>query len=332
MISAADYHNVRTWLGGCQRPLLVTHRRPDGDALGALAGMTLALRSLQLDPMPALYEPLPPRYALLQDTVLWRRWDQEQAALTAACDALVILDTCAFAQLDPVAAFLPHAPRTLVIDHHPTRDPIAKRPGDLCLFDDTAGAVCLLIAEWIKTVGLPLTPPLATALLVGLGTDCGWFRFANTDARMLRTAAELVDAGAPSAAIYREIYEQDPLSKLRLIARMLQNLELHAGGKLAVMTLRPADYAATGADRTMTEDLVNEAGRLAGIEATLLFTEETDGRVRVNFRSKQSLDVAALASRFGGGGHMRAAGARPKGPWDEVVPRIIAATIAALGA
>lgn len=332
MITDQDYHNVQAWFKQCRRPLLVTHRRPDGDALGALAAMTLALRDLELDPMPALYEPLPPRYALLQDTVPWRRWDQEQAALTAACDAVVILDTCAFVQLDPVGGFLRNAPRTLVIDHHPTRDAIATRPGDLCLFDETAGAVCLLIAEWIKTVGLPLTPPLATALLVGLGTDCGWFRFSNTDTRILRTAAELVEAGAPAAAIYRAIYEQDPPAKLRLVARMLQNLELHAAGKLAVMTLRPADYAATGADRTMTEDLVNEAGRLAGIEATLLFTEEPDGRIRVNFRSKESLDVAALAGRFGGGGHTRAAGARPKGSWDEVVPRIIAATIAALSA
>ena len=331
MIAAADYLNVRTWLDGCKRPLLVTHRRPDGDALGALAGMTLALRELQLDPMPALYEPLPPRYALLSDAVRWRRWDQEQPALMAACDAVVILDTCAQAQLEPMAAFLPRAPRTLVIDHHPTPDPLATRPGDLRLLDDTAGAACLLIAEWVQTVGQPLSPPLATALLVGLGTDCGWFRFANTDARTLRVAADLAAAGAPAVAIYRAIYEQDPLAKLRLIARLLQTLELHAGGQLAVMTLRQADYAATGADRSMTEDLVNEAGRLAGIEATLLFTEELDGRVRVNFRSKKFLDVAALASQFGGGGHMRAAGARPKGTWDELLPRIIAATVAALG-
>ena len=331
MIAPADYHNVHTWLTACQRPLLVTHRRPDGDAVGALAGLTLALRSLNLNPMAALYEPLPPRYALLQDTVPWRRWDQEQAALTTACDALIILDTCAYSQLEPLAAFLPHAPRTLVIDHHPSRDPLATRPGDLRLLDDTAGAVCLLIAEWINVIHLPLTPPLSTALLVGLGTDSGWFRFANTNARLLRTAAELVEAGAPAATLYRSIYEQDPPAKLRLIARMLQNLELHAGGRLAVMTLRQSDYAATGTDRTMTEDLVNEAGRLAGIEATLLFTEEADGRVRVNFRSKQSLDVATLAGRFGGGGHARAAGARPQGPWDEVVPRIIAATIAAIG-
>ena len=92
------------------------------------------------------------------------------------------------------------------------------------------------------------------------------------------------------------------------------------------MRLRRDDFTAAGADRRLTEDLVNEAGRMAGIEAILLFTEEPDGKVRVNFRSKERLDVAALAQRFGGGGHARAAGARPPGAWDEVVARVIAET------
>jgi phosphoesterase RecJ-like protein len=242
----------------------------------------------------------------------------------------VILDTCALAQLEPVTAYLPSAPRTLVIDHHETRDPIAARPGDLCLCDETAGAVSLLVAEWMKAANVPLTPAIATALLVGLGTDCGWFRFSNTDARMLRTAAELCEAGAPVNALYRKIYAQDPPAKLRLLARMLSTMEFHAGGKLVVTTLRKADFAAAGAEYWMTEELVNEPGRMAGIEATLLFTEERDGRVHVNFRSKNTLDVAALAAKFGGGGHPRAAGARPPGPWDEVVPRVIAEALAAL--
>ncbi len=330
MITPTQYHEMRTWLEQCRRPLLITHRRPDGDALGSVAALTLVLRGWGQDPRPTLFEPCPLRYAFLAELTPWYDWGRDQAKLTAECDALVILDTCALPQLEPVAAYLPRAPRTLVIDHHATRDPLAARPGDLCLCDETAGAVSLLVAEWMKTTGVPLTPAIATALFVGLGTDCGWFRFTNTDARMLRMAAELCEAGASVNALYRATYEQDPPAKLRLLARMLQNLEFHAAGKLVVMTLRKADFAAAGAEHTMTEELVNEPGRLAGLEATLLFTEEHDGRVHINFRSKSTLDVAALAARFGGGGHPRAAGARPLGNWDEVVPRVIAETMAAL--
>ncbi len=332
MVTAQEYHNVRTWLAGCQRPLLVSHRRPDGDALGALTALTLVLHGLNQDPRPTLFEPPPPRYSMLSDMVAWHRWDQERERLAAECDTLVILDTCAASQLEPLADYLPQAPRTLVIDHHAAPEPIGTRPGDLRVLDETAGAACLLIAEWMKVAQLPFSLPSATALWTGVATDCGWFRFSNTDARMLRAAADLLDAGAPANAIYRAVYEQDSPARLRLVARMLATLALHAGGKLAVMSLRRADLEATGADRTMTEDLVNEAGRLAGLEATILFTEELDGRVRVNFRSKSTLDVAALARRFGGGGHVRAAGARPAGPWDEVVPRVVAETTAALDA
>lgn len=331
MIAPNDYHNVRRWLDGCRRPLLVTHRAPDGDAIGALAAMTLALSELDLDPRAALFEPLAARYALLQEAIRWRRWDEERQTLAVECDAVVILDTCAWSQLEPIADYLPEAPRTLVIDHHPAPDPIATRPGDLRVRDQTAGALCLILAEWIKAVGVPLSPPLATALFVGLATDCGWFRYANTDARALRTAAELVEAGANPNAIHRAIYQQDPPARLRLIGRLLLSLEMHAGGRLAVMTLRRTDFEAVGADHSMTEELVNEAGRLGGTEAMVLFTEQPDGGVRVNFRSKGLLDVSALARRFDGGGHTRASGARPTGTWDEVVPGIIAATVAALG-
>ncbi len=338
MVDLLEYHNVGAWLQHCRRPLLVTHRRPDGDALGALVAAALALRTRGLDPRPTLFEAFPPRYnSLLRDVVPWRRWDQERAALEAECDALVIVDTCAFPQLEPIAEYLPRAPRTLVIDHHAKPDPIATRPGDLRLLDESAGAACLVLTELICALEVPLDPPLATALFIGLATDSGWFRYSNTDARVLRAATELTGAGAVPSAIYRAIYEQDSPARLRLTARTLQSLRLLAGDRLAVLTLRQADFAAAGADSTMTEDLVNEASRLGCIEATILFTEEPDGRVRVNFRSKSpldvrksALDVAALARSFGGGGHARAAGARPPGSWDDVIARVTAATVAAL--
>lgn len=330
MIDTHTYDNVTAWLRSCERPLLVTHERPDGDALGALVGLALALQHWGRTPLATLYEPLPDRYALLRDTVPWHNWSTESATLRAECDAVVIVDTCAHGQLRPIADWLPAAPRTLVIDHHPTRDGIATRADDLLIVDATAGAASLLVAEWVATAGVPLTPALATPLFIGLATDTGWFRFSNTDGRLLRMAATLRDADAALDTAYRTLYEQAPPEKLRLIARMLQSLELHAGGRLATLYLRPADFAAAGATPAVTEDLINEATRLAGVECTILFTENPDGAIRVNFRSRQHIDVAELARQFGGGGHARAAGARPNGTWEGVVSDVIAAAHARL--
>jgi phosphoesterase RecJ-like protein len=330
MLALAEQESIRDWLAACQRPLIISHRRPDGDALGAIAALSLALQARGQDPRPTLYEPLPAGYAMLADSVAWCDWSRVAGELRRDADAVVILDTCSWSQLEPIADYLRAAPRTLVIDHHATGDDIARRADDLYVTDPTAGAVCLLLTEWLQNVRVPITREIATALFVGITTDTGWFRFGNTDARLLRAAAHLVDCGAPLNGLYRAIYEQQPAAKLRLIGHLLTRLELHADGRLAVMKLRQADFDAAGADRTMTDDLINEAGRIAGIEAMVLFTEEPDGAVRVNFRSKRHLDVAALAQQFNGGGHVRAAGARPPGTWDEVVPRIIAATVAAL--
>ena len=325
-----DFQSVTTWLEECHRPLLLSHERVDGDALGALAAMSLALRRRGAEPAVALFEGLPPRFTFLASAATWHVWEETRDVLVTDCDAVVILDTCAVTQLEPVAAFLGRAPRTLVIDHHATRDPIGTRDGDLRLLDDSASATSLIVAEWIRAVGLPFDQPLATALFTGIATDCGWFRFANTDVRTMRMAADLVEAGAAPSEIHAAIYQQEPASKLRLIAHMLNGLELKADGKLAVMCLRAADFEATGTDSSMTGELINEATRLAGTEATLLFVEEPDRTVRVNLRSKRTLDVSALATRFGGGGHARAAGARLRGDWDTVVPCVIAETIEAL--
>ncbi|RMF70803.1 MAG: hypothetical protein D6744_18900, partial [Planctomycetota bacterium] len=237
---------------------------------------------------------------------------------------------CAASQLEPIGPFLAQAPRTLVIDHHATRDPIGTREGDLRYFDESAGATALIVFEWLRACGAEIDRELATALYVGIATDSGWFRFSNTDVRMMQAATDLVGLGVDPNAVYNAIYQQDSHAKLRLIARMLENLEVLGDGKLAVMQLRPEDFRATGADDSMTADLINEATRLAGTEATLMITQESDDIIRVNFRSKSSLDVSQLARRFGGGGHARAAGARLHGKWDYVVPRVIDETLAAL--
>jgi len=330
MSTGPDYDSVTRWLETRQRLLLLSHQRPDGDALGALAAMAVALARRGATPQVALFDPYPPRYALLEDCAAWRDWDRHGEELRRFCDGVVIVDTCAHSQLEPAREWLDRAPPTLVIDHHATHDGIAGRPGDLRLIDTGAAAVCVLVAEWVPAFGAAVDAELATPLFVGLATDTGWFRFSNTDARAMRIAAALLDVGVQADAVHRALYQQDHPAKLRLISRMLATLELHGGGRIASMTLREADFRAAGADRTMTEDLVNEAGRLGGVEVLLLCTEDPGGVVRVNLRSKQYVDVAALARSFGGGGHPRAAGARVRGGFAEVQSRVLAAATAAL--
>lgn len=317
-MSAAPFSEITSWLRDAKRPLLLTHRRPDGDALGSLLGMAGAVEALGGSPTVVLYEELPKRYAFWRSRADWRVWSRDEAALRDSCDSVVIVDTCSFSQLEDVRTFLPDAPRTLVIDHHATSDDIGTRDGDLRWIDSSAGAACLLVEEWLRAAEIAPTRAMADALFVGIGTDTGWFRFSNADARIFAAAARLVADGVAQNELFEMIHEQEPAAKMRLMGRLLDKMELLSDERLAVLYLRQADFAAVGADETMTDELVNVPARIQSVVATLMITEQQGGGLRLNFRSKRDVDVAAIAQSFGGGGHERAAGARVEGDWSAV--------------
>ena len=337
--------------------LLVTHARPDGDALGCLAGLAIAARGagrtvhlLVPDKIPKQYEflfepvkggkvssvgrsprtcpsPCPPAagrqaagrqgaFPGLQDVARKDRF----ADLAESADAIVILDTCAIAQLDGLEKAIPRYRRkTVVIDHHVTPD----RIGAVRWIDPTAAAAGVMVLEMLETLGWPVAPA-AQALGAAIITDTGWLRFANTDARCLRAMARLLEAGVKSDKLYARLYQSDRPERLRLMERMLRSLEFHCSDRLAVMTLRKADFARTGALQEETENLLNEAFRVGSVEAVILLTEMPDC-TRASLRSRECVDVAAVAQRFGGGGHPRAAGLRSKEALPSVRERLVSA-------
>jgi phosphoesterase RecJ-like protein len=327
----AKFGEATAWLERSRRPVLVSHRRPDSDALGSLAGMALLLQEWNISPKVLLFDPIPARYEGMFGTAgEWITATDGVSAHLSKADGLIILDTCSYSQLEPMRDALTNPPRTLVIDHHSTNDPIGTRPGDLRVIDATAGANCLLLYELAAAANVRMRPETANALFLGIAADTGWFKYSNTDGRLLRAAAALTDLGARSNELFERTCQQDPPAKLRLISRMLDSLELHADDRLALMKLRRADFAAAGADDSMTEDLVNEASRVGSVDATILITEDAAEGVRANFRSKRLLNVSALAQKFGGGGHVRAAGARIREPLDSVAPRLVAEAVSML--
>lgn len=329
MMSPA-HADIAAWVQRHGRLMLFSHRRPDGDALGSLLAFALLSKRLSVSSEIFLFEPLPPRFAFLGESTAWNVWSEASATALSAADGIVILDTCSFSQLDPIAKLLPAAPPTLVIDHHATSDAIGVRPSDLRWIDPQAGAACLLLTEWAIQSGIEIDQPLAEALFAGIATDSGWFRFSNADERMLRAAAVLVAAGARPNELFMAIQQQEPAAKLRLSGQALARMELHDDDRIAVMQLRTADFKSVGADHTMTDEMVNEPLRISSVLASFLFVEQEDGVIRANLRSKHTLDVARLAQTFGGGGHARAAGARLNPPWTDAVKSVVGAAQLAL--
>lgn len=320
-------------LAAAKSLLILSHARPDGDALGSMSALAEAARAAGKSVTMVLpgKADVPAAYGFLFPADRPHA-GAELAALADAAELVVVVDTCAFGQLDGLeAALRPRRERIVVIDHHVTRDDV----GSVQWTDPTAAAAGLMVAEMIAALAWPVTPVVRDALWTAIATDTGWFRFSNTDGRCLRAAAGLVDAGVQVDELYRRMFQADRPQRVQLLKRMLESLELHCDQRIATMMLRRADFAASGARPDETEDLINEALRMGCVEAAVLLVETTDldGRpcVRGSIRSRGGVDVAALARGFGGGGHARAAGFRSGEDIDALRQRLVEACQKAMG-
>lgn len=314
-------------VAGWRRPLLITHTRPDGDAIGCLLALRGMLRGHGSQPLALLYEPVPHRYTFLSSNdPLDVSAAPADAADAFAPDGVVILDTCAYSQLEPMADWLRSSTRPVVVlDHHVTRDV----PAEHALIDESASAACLILWEWARAADWPLTPSVVEALFIGIATDTGWFRYSNTDSRTLEAAACLVEHGATPETIYERIYYGQKPERARLFGAALSHVELHDDGRIAVMAIGEPQFQQSGATAADSEDLVNEPMRIRGVVVSVLLVAYEPGRVRVSLRSRSAaageseINVADVAASLGGGGHPRAAGARVPGSLESVKADVI---------
>jgi bifunctional oligoribonuclease and PAP phosphatase NrnA len=313
------------------RFLVTTHVRPDGDALGSEVGMAGLLRQKGKDVRVVNASRTPPRYDFLDpEQTLFEHYGTEAEPSTLADrEVLVILDLSAWSQLGDMAGWVREFPGPrVVVDHHVSQDDL----GAIFLKDTTAEATGTLIVRAIRALHGTFTPEVATGLLTAIAMDTGWFRHPNTSPTTLRTAAELVEAGAEIDEIYRLLFERNTLGRLRLMGETLAGLKIEANGRIAYATVTRESLVRTGAIPQDTEDLVDFTVSLTGVEVGLLFLEQARGGVKVSLRSRNGLDCSRLAAKFGGGGHRAAAGAMLSEPTPQSVERVLAAVLEAIDA
>ncbi|HEV3118349.1 MAG TPA: bifunctional oligoribonuclease/PAP phosphatase NrnA [Gemmataceae bacterium] len=308
--------------------LLTTHIRPDGDGIGSMRALGRVLQQHGKEVHYVIASSMPPRYRFL---------DPEQRIELFAppgdrwrkAGAVLVLDTGTWNQLGSFGPFLKTLPaEKVVIDHHMTQDDL----GAIRLVDASAEATGRLVYEAITALGVPLTAETASDLFVAIAMDTGWFRHSNARAPTFELAAKLTAAGARPEVLYELLYEQTTLPRLKLQGVVLERMQLACEARVAYTEVRRSDYEATGATPQDTEDLVNYARSVAGVEVGLFFMEQPRGGVKVSFRSRERVDVARVAELFGGGGHRLASGAVIEGTLADARDRVLAAVAAALAA
>ena len=286
--------------------LLTTHENPDGDALGSLVAMHEILNIMGKDnvmfmsaeefPLPYEYRHLP-----LQDV-------SHELPPDAEMRTIVFLD-CGNIDRMPVTFLRRDSAHIVNIDHH--HDNTHFGTANLVVGD--ASCTAEIVYDLTKDLGIELTPSIAEALYVALVTDTGKFQYENTTAAAHRMAAELIDLGVDVHAIFRRLYENVPVPKLELLARVLGRVERYDEGALTVSYIERADYEATGADENFSEGIVDHIRALEGTVVAALVREQLkegrEGIRKVSLRAATDLvDVSVIAREEGGGGHRQAAG------------------------
>jgi phosphoesterase RecJ-like protein len=300
-----------------ERFLITTHENPDGDALGSLVATELALEALGKDVVTYLSgtTPLPREYRFM------RALDRLRRDLPAdSAERVVIAVDCANERRlgpDPLT-LLDAAPLVIDIDHHHDN----SRFGDLNFIDPGASSTGEIIRDLLRALGAPLTPEIAEGLYIAIVTDTGRFQYANTTARALRLAAELVEAGANVHRVFQGVYENVAFAKLKLLARALEHAQVFDDGRVVVSHLDRDDFAAAGAEEPFSEGIIDYLRAVEGAEIAALIREPPtpNGPTRrVSLRTTESdVDVSAIARKGGGGGHKQAAGFSSEDEVDEI--------------
>ncbi|WP_373501497.1 bifunctional oligoribonuclease/PAP phosphatase NrnA [Desulfococcus sp.] len=287
--------------------LLVSHVNPDGDAIASLIAMALALEKwgkrttmYNESPIPAVYRFLP-----AVDRIVRR------IETPSAYDAVVILDCSNIERIGRLSADFGQFSLTVNIDHHLTNTGY----GDFCHVDTAACSTAEIVYRMIQMIGIALDREIATAIYTGILTDTGSFRFANTNRTAFSICLDLMENGVDPYTVAQHVYGTYSIGRIKLLNLALDSIEITEDGKLSFMMLTREMLEETGTQPEDVDGMINYAKSIKDVKVAVLIqelfrsdTERDKNRFYVSLRSDGSVDVAALASSFGGGGHHRAAG------------------------
>ena len=305
-----------------------THINADGDGCGSESALARLLGQMGIRAKIVNPTPWPEMYRFLLGTDV-RDETESGAKALGDVEVLMVLDISDVKRLGSLAEAVRglKIPK-LVIDHHVPSD---EPPSNQIVADTTACATGELIFDFAAVLGLEITPQIAMSLYVAILTDTGGFRFANTSARCLAIAGQLLAAGVEPEEMYRRLYASLPIGRLHLLRDALATLEVDPEYGLSWISVAAGAAEQYGLRAEDLDGIAEHPRSIGGTKMALFFRDLGHNRVKVSFRSTGSIDVNTFAKRFGGGGHMRAAGALITGNLEEVRHAVVAAAREYLG-
>jgi phosphoesterase RecJ-like protein len=310
---AAQFDQLRELLDGSRTVVVSGHANADGDAVGAVAALR---RHLELEGKAVtalLLEPLSPRYGFMAFNQHHEVYDpaRHDEAIRNA-DVFVMCDLSSLSRLGPLEQLVASGScRTVCVDHHPCEN---GGPAEINLLDSRATASGRIVWDYIRHVGADVDTEIAESVFVSISTDTGWFRYANTDAGVIELAAELAGFRLDLPAIYRSIYQSHSTPMLRLLGHVTRSMNTECDERFVWSMIRDDFVRDLGVERLDTDPILDVLRSAEKVQVVALFTEQPSGDVLVSLRSRNHVDVNRIARRYGGGGHVHAAGTTLEAP------------------
>ncbi len=315
------WNRVRSFIDRHDSFVVSSHINPDGDAIGSELGLTHFLRGLGKSVMVMNSTDTPEVLRFLDPDDEIRVYGEPGTKdLLDTVDAAIIVDVNNWEHLGYIGRALQarRMPRACIDHHQLSTEDFA----DPTVTDTTAAATGILILEMIRDWGAPITLPIADALFAAIITDTGTFRFSNTDARALRAAADLCEAGCNPFEMYRKVFGSKTWGAGRMLGPVLSTLESTAGGRLAWISATLEMVNNAGATHDDMDGFVDLVRSIKGVELVVFFKEMSEGDIKVSLRSNGNVDAHAIAKHFGGGGHIMASGMRIPGPLQHAIDMV----------
>ncbi len=309
---------VKERLGAAQKILIASHVRPDGDAIGSLIGLGLALQNAGKTVQMVLADGVPSSFRYLEGS------DRVRKEASSDFDTFIAVDCADFKRLGKLFQHL--GTPDINIDHHITNE----RFGKINLIEGKAVATAAILTNYLPAWGYEITRPIAAALLTGIITDTLGFRTSNMTPEALRQAAALMETGVDMSELYMRGLVRRSFSAARYWGVGLSKLESSDGIVWSALSLE--DRKASGYGGNDDADLINMISAIDGHKVGMIFVEQHNNHVKISWRAlEQGVDVSPVATYFGGGGHAAAAGADIPGILSEIQPLVLKTTKEMLG-
>lgn len=290
--------------------LILTHRNPDGDAVGSMFALFHTLKGMGKN-VRCIIDTVTSSLSFAVDRSAFVEFTPDFIVTTDVADKKLLSNETYSLYADKI---------DLAIDHHAANKPFAKK----LLLDSSASAACEVIFDMLKEENVEITKNIADALYLGIATDTGCFRYANTSSHTLISAGELVSKGVNNGEINRLVFETKSRAYVQFETMAMNSLKTYFDGKCAVLVLTQAMFNKTGVSEEDTHGIAALPRQIEGVLVGIVIKERTDGTYKISVRSNEPVSAARICEAFGGGGHRLAAGCELSGKESEVVNTVLA--------